>query len=239
MIFSNNKIKKYIISFIFMLPLSQQTLISADILLSHIAHITHFSPRFIYMHHPIFHTLHCYGPWPPLKCSTLNPTIIPLLSRTHLHLLSPLTSDHNIICKHHNSCRSLSNVTNAEHVLYVLEIKSYLPDRWRGHVRGSRGEYVGTKMLRLDLQGRKPRENTKRRFMDTVKEHIKSLDERECLCLPGSRWLYYIYVEKCISTERHIQEEVALEVVTQWLTGKYWGVYQILLTLYSVGPLGF
>lgn len=97
---------------------------------SHISHIfLHMFYIYIYLLHCIFHTLHCYGPWPRVKSSTLNLTIIPLLSRTHLHLLPALMSDHDIICKHHSSCRFLSNVTNAEHMLYVLEIKSDLPDR--------------------------------------------------------------------------------------------------------------
>lgn len=34
-------------------------------------------------------------------------------------------------------------------------------------------------MIRLELQGRRPRESTKSRFMDTVKEHIKLVDGRE------------------------------------------------------------
>lgn len=47
---SNNRLKKKNLNFIFMQPLSQQTLISADILLSHIAHITHFSPHVLYLY---------------------------------------------------------------------------------------------------------------------------------------------------------------------------------------------
>lgn len=174
---SNNRLKKKkILDFIFMQPLSQQTLISADILLSH---ITHFSPHFTYLLHCIFHTLHCYGPWPPLKCSTLNLTIIPLLSRTHLHLLSALMSDHDIICKHHSSCRFLSNVTNAQHVICFGDKVRPARQRWCGHVQGRDGEYVCTRMLTLELQGRRPRESTKSRFIDTVKEHIKLVDGRE------------------------------------------------------------
>lgn len=52
---SNDRLKKIIIlNFIFMQPLSQQTLISDDILLSH---ITHFSPHVLHIYFIVYSTL--------------------------------------------------------------------------------------------------------------------------------------------------------------------------------------
>ncbi|RJG11798.1 hypothetical protein D4A39_16960, partial [Alcanivorax profundi] len=40
--------------------------------------------------------------------------------------------------------------------------------RWFGHVQRRESEYIGKRMLRLELPGRRPRGRPKRRFMDAV-----------------------------------------------------------------------
>ena len=45
--------------------------------------------------------------------------------------------------------------------------------RWFGHVQRRDSEYIGRRMLRLELPGRRPKGRLKRRFMDVVKEDMK------------------------------------------------------------------
>uniref|UniRef100_A0A672RBG6 Leucine--tRNA ligase, cytoplasmic n=1 Tax=Sinocyclocheilus grahami TaxID=75366 RepID=A0A672RBG6_SINGR len=51
--------------------------------------------------------------------------------------------------------------------------------RWFGHVQRRESEYIGKRMLRLELPGRRPRGRPKRRFMDVVKEDMKVVGLRE------------------------------------------------------------
>ena len=41
--------------------------------------------------------------------------------------------------------------------------------RWYGHLRGKDDGYIGRRMLRMELPGKRKRERPKRRFMDVVK----------------------------------------------------------------------
>ena len=45
--------------------------------------------------------------------------------------------------------------------------------RWYGHVMRRDQEYVGRKMLEMELPGKRKRERPKRRFLDIVKEDIE------------------------------------------------------------------
>ncbi|WP_139267332.1 reverse transcriptase domain-containing protein, partial [Escherichia coli] len=45
--------------------------------------------------------------------------------------------------------------------------------RWFGHVQRRDSEYIGKRMLRLELPGRRPRGRPKRRFLDVVKEDMR------------------------------------------------------------------
>ena len=40
-------------------------------------------------------------------------------------------------------------------------------------------EYIGRRMLKLELPGRRPRERPKRRFRDIMKEHMMLVGARE------------------------------------------------------------
>ncbi|XP_013866635.1 uncharacterized protein LOC106519479 [Austrofundulus limnaeus] len=51
--------------------------------------------------------------------------------------------------------------------------------RWFGHVQRREIEYIGRRMLRMELPGRRPRGRPKRRFMDGVKEDMKVVGVRE------------------------------------------------------------
>ena len=44
--------------------------------------------------------------------------------------------------------------------------------RWYGNVRRKDDGYIGRRMLRMELQGKRKRGRPKRRFMDVVKEDM-------------------------------------------------------------------
>ena len=50
---------------------------------------------------------------------------------------------------------------------------------WFGHVLWRDSEYIGRRMLGMELPGRRPRGRPKRRFMDAVKEDMKPAGVRE------------------------------------------------------------
>ena len=51
--------------------------------------------------------------------------------------------------------------------------------RWHGHVRRKDDGYIGRRMLRVELPGRRKRGRPKRRFMDVVKEDMAEVDVTE------------------------------------------------------------
>ena len=60
--------------------------------------------------------------------------------------------------------------------------------RWFGHVQRRDSEYIGNRMLRLELPGKRPRGRPKRRFMDVVKEDMKVVGVREEDAKDRVRW---------------------------------------------------
>ena len=50
--------------------------------------------------------------------------------------------------------------------------------RWFGHVQRRDSEYIGRRMLELELPGKRSRGRPKRRFMDVVREDIKVVGVR-------------------------------------------------------------
>ena len=60
--------------------------------------------------------------------------------------------------------------------------------RWFGHVQRRDSEYIGRRMLRLELPGRRPRGRPKRRFMDVVKEDMKVVGVKEKEAEDRVRW---------------------------------------------------
>ena len=58
-------------------------------------------------------------------------------------------------------------------MLDVLERKSETRPRWFGHVQRRDSEYIGRRMMRLELTSRSPRGGPKIRFMDVVKVDMK------------------------------------------------------------------
>ena len=51
--------------------------------------------------------------------------------------------------------------------------------RWYGHVMRRDQEYVGRKMMEMELPGKRKRGRPKRRFLDVVKEDIEEVDAKE------------------------------------------------------------
>ena len=60
--------------------------------------------------------------------------------------------------------------------------------RWFGHVQRRYSEYIGSRMLRLELPGRRPRGRPKKRFMDVVKEDMKVVGVRKEDAEDRVRW---------------------------------------------------
>ena len=51
--------------------------------------------------------------------------------------------------------------------------------RWYGHVMRRDQEYVGRKMMEMELSGKRKRGRPKRRFLDVVKEDMEEVDAKE------------------------------------------------------------
>ena len=51
--------------------------------------------------------------------------------------------------------------------------------RWYGHVMRRVQEYVGRRVMEMELSGKRKRERPKRRFLDVVKEHMGEIGTRE------------------------------------------------------------
>ena len=51
--------------------------------------------------------------------------------------------------------------------------------RWYGHVMRRDKEYVGRKMMGMELPGKRKRGRPKRRFLDMVKEDMKKVGAKE------------------------------------------------------------
>ena len=51
--------------------------------------------------------------------------------------------------------------------------------RWYGHVMSRDQEYVGRKMMEMELPGKKRRGRPKRRFLDAVKEDMREVGVKE------------------------------------------------------------
>ena len=51
--------------------------------------------------------------------------------------------------------------------------------RWYGHLRRKDDGYIGRRMLRMELPGKRKRGRPKRRFMDVVKEDMAEVDVTE------------------------------------------------------------
>ena len=51
--------------------------------------------------------------------------------------------------------------------------------RWYGHVMRRDQEYVGRKMMEMELPGKRKRGRPKRRFLDAVKEDVEEVDGKE------------------------------------------------------------
>ena len=51
--------------------------------------------------------------------------------------------------------------------------------RWYGHVMRRDQEYVGRKMMKIELPGKRKRGRSKRRFLDVVKEDMGEVGAKE------------------------------------------------------------
>ena len=64
--------------------------------------------------------------------------------------------------------------------------------RWYGHVRRKDDGYIGRRMLRMELPGKRKRGRPKRRFMDVVKEDMAEVEVTEEDTEDRSNWRWKI-----------------------------------------------
>ena len=65
---------------------------------------------------------------------------------------------------------------------------------WFGHVQRRDREYVGRRMMRLEMPDRRPRGRPKR-FMDVIKENTKLVGVREEDAVDRVRWRWMIHCD--------------------------------------------
>ena len=51
--------------------------------------------------------------------------------------------------------------------------------RWYGHIMRRGREYVGRRVMKMELSGKRKRGRPKRRFLDAVKEDIRKVGTKE------------------------------------------------------------
>ena len=59
---------------------------------------------------------------------------------------------------------------------------------WYGHLRRKDDEYIGRRMLRIELPGKRKRGRPKRRFMDVVKEDMAEVEVTEKDTVDRNNW---------------------------------------------------
>ena len=69
--------------------------------------------------------------------------------------------------------------SEGQHRWEGLERKHEARLRWYGHLRRKYDGYIGRRMLRMELPGKKKRGRPKKRFMDVVKENMAEVDVTE------------------------------------------------------------
>ena len=60
--------------------------------------------------------------------------------------------------------------------------------RWYGHLRRKDDGYIGRRMLRMELPGKRKRGRPKRRFMDVVKEDMAEVEVTEEDTVDRNNW---------------------------------------------------
>ena len=75
----------------------------------------------------------------------------------------------NITLKHTKEQRLLTRLT---YFICLDKCSIKLILRWYGHVRRKGDGYIGRRMLRVELPGKRKRGMPKRRFMDAVRGHV-------------------------------------------------------------------
>ena len=60
--------------------------------------------------------------------------------------------------------------------------------RWYGHLRRKDDGYIGKRMLRMELPGKRKRGRPKRRFMDVVKEDMAEVEVTEEDTVDRNNW---------------------------------------------------
>ena len=65
--------------------------------------------------------------------------------------------------------------------------------RWYGHVRRKDDGYIGRRMLRMELPGKRKRESHKRRFTDVVKEDMAVTEVTEQDAEDRNNWRWKIH----------------------------------------------
>ena len=64
--------------------------------------------------------------------------------------------------------------------------------RWFGHVRRKDDGYIGRRMLRMELPGKRKRGRPKRRFMDAVREDMAEIEVTEEDAEDRNKWKWEI-----------------------------------------------
>ena len=80
------------------------------------------------------------------------------------------------------------STSEGQHRWESLERKLERQDRWYGHLRRKDDGYIGRRMLRMELPGKRKRGRPKRRFMDVVKEDMAEVEVTEEDTVDRNNW---------------------------------------------------
>ena len=85
--------------------------------------------------------------------------------------------------------------------------------RWYGHVLRKDDGYIGRRMLRMELPGKRKRGRPKRRFMDVVKEDMAEVEVKEEDADDRSNWRLKIRCGDPDGKKPKEEEEVQVHVI--------------------------
>ena len=80
------------------------------------------------------------------------------------------------------------STSEAQHRSAILETVREAGLRWFGRMQRGGREYIGRRMLNLELPGRKQRARQKRRFIDVVREDMQIVCEKRRCREERERW---------------------------------------------------
>ena len=82
----------------------------------------------------------------------------------------------------------MDKIRKGQHTWDGFERKHERQDGWYGHVRWKDDGYIGRRMLRMELSGKRKWVRPKRRFMDVVKDDMAEVEVTEDDTEDRSNW---------------------------------------------------